>query len=181
MPKRKVVVNIPKDLHEAAFFLAQIGEAERASLVVQANLNAQVDTLKASAIAAVKPHQVRMKELLEGLYIFAERNRTELTEGGKRKSVELPTGIIGWRMTPPSVELEGVENIIESLKTLKLERFIRTKEEVNKEAMLREPEIATTVQGVTITQKEEFMAKPAQLEVEIVTRATKHLKKFVKD
>ncbi|PIS34681.1 MAG: hypothetical protein COT37_01425, partial [Parcubacteria group bacterium CG08_land_8_20_14_0_20_43_9] len=69
--------------------------------------------------------------------------------------------------------LRDVESILESLKALKLKRFIRTKEEVDKEAMLKEPETAKTVKGVSISQHEEFVAKPAELEVEIATRVGK--------
>jgi phage host-nuclease inhibitor protein Gam len=76
-------------------------------------------------------------------------------------------------MTPPSVKLRDVEAILKSLKSLRLERFIRTKEEVDKEAMLKEADVAKTVKGVSISQHEEFIAKPAELEVEIATRVDK--------
>jgi len=35
--------------------------------------------------------------------------------------------------------------------------------------MLKEPEVAEKVNGVSITQIEEFVAKPAELKVEIAT------------
>ncbi len=177
MPKR-AVVPVPKSLNEAAQFLAQIGEEQRATSEIQLGLNAKVDELKAKAMVDDKPHQEKISQLVEGLFAFAEAHRDELTNGGKRKTVEVPTGTFGWRMTPPSVKLRDVESILESLKALKLKRFIRTKEEVDKEAMLKEPETAKTVKGVSISQHEEFVAKPAVLEVEIVTQVDK-LKKAV--
>jgi len=39
--------------------------------------------------------------------------------------------------------------------------------------MLKEPETAKTVKGVSISQHEEFVAKPAELEVEIATQVDK--------
>ena len=172
MPK-KAVIPVPKNLEEAAGFLAEIGQEQRATDKIRSGLNAKVDELKAKAMADGEPHQEKISQLVEGLFAFAEAHRDELTDGGKRKTVEVPTGTFGWRMTPPSVKLRDVESILESLKALKLKRFIRTKEEVDKEAMLKEPETAKTVKGVSISQHEEFVAKPAELEVEIATLVDK--------
>ncbi|MBU4022858.1 host-nuclease inhibitor Gam family protein [Patescibacteria group bacterium] len=170
---KKAVIPVPKSLDEAAQFLAQIGKEQRATDEIQSGLNAKVDELKTKAMVDVEPHQRKVSELVEGLFSYAEAHRDELTDGGKRKTVEVPTGIFGWRMTPPAVSLRDVESILESLKSLKLKRFIRTKEEVDKEAMLKEPETAKTVKGVSISQHEEFIAKPAELEVEIATQVDK--------
>ena len=54
-----------------------------------------------------------------------------------------------------------------------MKRFIRVKEEINKEAMLKEPELAETVRGVSITQREEFIVKPTEIEIEIVSSVEK--------
>ena len=172
MPKRAVVA-VPKNLDEAARFLAQIGKEQRATDEIKLGLNAAVDKLKVEAMAADEPHQEKVLQLVEGLFAFAEAHRDELTDGGKRKTVEVPTGTFGWRMTPPSVKLRDVESILESLKSLKLKRFIRTKEEIDKEAMLKEPETAKTVKGVSIGQHEEFVAKPTELEVEVAIQVDK--------
>jgi len=76
-------------------------------------------------------------------------------------------------MTPPAVSLRDVLTVLKNLKSLGLERFIRTKEEVSKEALLKESDVAKTVKGVTIAQHEEFTVKPADLEVEIAIQADK--------
>lgn len=177
MPKR-AVIPVPKSLEEAAQFLAEIGKEQRASDKIRSALNAKVDELKTQAMTNVEPHQKKVSQLVEGLFAYAEAHRDELTDGGKRKTVEVPTGTFGWRMTPPAVSLRNVKSILKSLKSLGLKRFIRIKEEVNKEAMLKEPEVAKTVKGVSISQHEEFIAKPAELEVEISTLVDK-LKKAV--
>ena len=172
MPKRAVVA-VPKSLDEAAQFLAQIGGEQRATDKIQSDLNVKVDKLKAEAMADDKPHQKKISELVEGLFAYAEAHRDELTDRGKRKTVKVPTGTFGWRMTPPTVSLRNVKSILENLKSLRLKRFIRTKEEVDKEAMLKEPKVAKTVKGVSISQHEEFVAKPSELEVEIAIQTDK--------
>ncbi|MBU2219656.1 host-nuclease inhibitor Gam family protein [Patescibacteria group bacterium] len=170
---KKAVIPVPKSLDEAAQFLAQIGKEQRATDEIKSGLNAEVDELKAKAMADSEPHQEKVSRLVEGLFAFAEAHRDELTENGKRKTVEVPTGTFGWRMTPPAVKLRDVEAILENLKSLKLKRFIRTKEEVDKEAMLKEPDVAKTVKGVSISQHEDFVAKPSELEVEIAIQVDK--------
>ena len=176
MPKKvvkKVVIAVPKSLDEAAQFLAQIGKEQRATDKIQSEINTKVEELKAKAMTDVKPHQENISQLVEGLFAFAETHRDELTDGGKHKTVEVPTGTFGWRMTPPAISLRDVESILRSLKSLKLTRFVRTKEEIDKEAMLKEPDVAKTVKGVSINQHEDFVAKPSELEIEIVTKVDK--------
>jgi phage host-nuclease inhibitor protein Gam len=163
----------PADANEAAKFLSQIGKEKREIEKIQAKLNAEVEGLKLSAVAKAKPRQRRIEELIKGLFVFAEMNRDALTEHGKRKTVRVPTGTFGWRMTPRSVTLRNVESILKKLKSFGLERFIRIKEEVDKEAMLREPDTAKTVKGVSISQHEEFVAKPDELKMEIATNINK--------
>ncbi len=172
------MIAVPKSLEGAAEFLAKIGEEQRAINEIQSCLNDAVDELKTKAMDDAKPHQEKVSELVEGLFAYAESNRDELTNGEKRKTVEVPTGTFGWRMTPPAVSLRDIPSILKNLKALKLKRFIRTKEEVDKEAMLKEPDVANKVKGVSIGQREEFVAKPSVLEVEIATHVDK-LKKAV--
>ncbi len=102
-----------------------------------------------------------------------------MTEQGKKKTVELPTGIFGWRTTPPSVSLKNVKKVMEELKKLGLTQFIRIKEEINKEAILREPDVAKHVKGILITQHEEFVVKPVEVQVEIISDVKKFRKKEV--
>ena len=167
------VVPVPQDLNEVTQFIALIGGRQRAVNEIELDLNTKVEDLKAEAITETKPHQEKISQLVEGLFVYAEAHRNELTDGGKHKTVEVPTGTFGWRMTPLSVSLRDAKSILKSLKSLGLKRFIRIKEEINKEAMLKEPEIAKKVEGVTINQHEEFIVKPDKLEVEIISNVDK--------
>ena len=160
--KNAVTVPVPKDLAEARSYVRRIGEESRRAARIEAELNDRIAALREEYAAKAAPHNKAAEELTEGLRIFAEARRDELTNHGKRKSVDLGTGEIGWRMRPPRVLLRNVAGVIESLKTLKLTRFIRVKEEVNKEAILAEPDIAEQVKGITIKQDEDFFVVPAE-------------------
>jgi len=68
--------------------------------------------------------------------------------------------------SPPSCIIRSVENVIETLKQLGLNRFVRTKEEVNKEAILNEPNIVAHIPGITIKKDvEDFAIVPFEQEV----------------
>lgn len=164
-------VAVPKDLADASKFIANMAREQRAIDLVQSRLNEQVDVLKERAIADSQPHEKAKGDLLEGLYIFASANRQKLTDDGKKKTVELPGGSFSWRLTPPAVALKDIKQVIADIKSLGLDRFLRVKEEVDKEAMLKEQDVATTIKGVSIKQREDFIVRPSELEVEIFRSA----------
>ena len=92
---------------------------------------------------------------------FCEANRSELTNGGKVKTANLITGEVQWRQRPPSVSVRGAESVIETLVRLGLNVFVRTKEEINKEAILNEPDAVKGVAGITVvTGVEDFVITP---------------------
>lgn len=170
---KHVVVAIPGSLEEAAEFIGRIGKEQREIYQIQTDFNVAVEKLKGQAVLMTTPHERNISQLFEGLFVFGQSHRDELTESGKRKTVDLPTGIFGWHMTRPSVSLKNVKQILKELTKRRLKQFIRVKREVDKEAMLKEPELATSVKGVSIGQQEEFMVKPAELEVEITSEVSK--------
>lgn len=175
---KRRVVPVPKDRSEAAAIVRDIGTAKRGIEDLRNEFNEQVEILRGNMMGRVEELEREIADGVEGLFAFAESNRDELTEGGKRKTVELATGEIGWRFTPPAVMIRGVENVLETLKKMKLSRFIRVKKTPNKEAMLAEAEVASKVKGVTIVQTEEFFVKPAEGELEVASDVKK-LKKAV--
>ena len=72
---------------------------------------------------------------------------------------------MSWRLRPPSIRIRSQEAVLEALRTLGLTRFVRVKEEVNKDAMLAEADIAATVAGVTVVKGvEDFVITPHEVE-----------------
>ena len=162
---KAVAAAVPRDQVEANWMVAELGEALRQRALIQAALDEAVQNAKARAEAEAEPIRARIGELQQGLQIWAEANRATLLAGG-RKSVELPAGELGWRLRPPSVRIAGVAAVVATLKALGLTRFLRIKEEIDKHAMLREPEVAGAVPGVTIgSAGEEFYVAPVGVEL----------------
>ena len=123
--------------------------------------------LKADAESEAKPKRDEKARLETGLYAWAEANREALTQGGKTKTVVLGTGEIKWRKNPPKVTVRGIPKILEFLRGNGLSRFIRIKEEIDKEAMLKEPTLAGTVPGVKIgSEGESIVVEPFESTLE---------------
>lgn len=151
---------------EVAVAIKQIGDLEREQVrlsTLQADEKAVIDEKYTAELTALKE---QVKPLQKAVQAFCESRRLELTNGGKQKTAYFTTGEVQWRAKPPAVVAKGIEDILESLRNLGLFRFIRTKEELNKEAMLAEPDIARSISGVTIREGvEEFVIKPNDEEV----------------
>lgn len=154
-------VPVPRNAEEAAAFVARIGEAARARDLVQAALDETVAAAKTQAEAEAAPHLRAIGDLTRGVQTWAEANRDLLCQGG-RKTVPLPTGEVGWRTRPPSVRISGVAAVVARIKAMGCLQFLRVKEEVDKQAMLAEPEAAAAIEGVSVgSGGEDFFVAPA--------------------
>jgi phage host-nuclease inhibitor protein Gam len=158
---------VPQNDEEAANAIARIGECEREITRIRDRLSADVDLAKGRASDEASPYQAKVIELTRGLQVYADANRQRLTEGGKTKTVELMTGKMSWRTRPASVKLAGkIDEIVDRIKALNLLQFIRTKEEVNKEAMISNPAIANTIAGVRVASAgEDFIVEPTAIDI----------------
>jgi len=170
---KRLALPAPATLEEAADFIAKIGQYQRDVQIIETELNAEIERIKIQAMEKAKVHQEAIKSLFDALYVFAQARRDELTEGGKKKTVSLPTGEFSWRITPPSVSIHDVERFMEYCATHRLGKFIRVKHEPDKEAILKDREEAKGINGVEITQREEFVVKPAEVQLEIARRMGK--------
>ena len=171
MAKRKKVkaqaaVGVMQSRDEVITAVAQIGELVRERTRIEAAMNDELAVVKARFETEAQPHGERITALTIGVQTWCEAHRSDLTQGGKTKTVQLPTGEVKWRVTPPSVSIKGTEAVLQLLRNKQLVQFIRAKEEVNKEAILADPKAVAGIAGITINQKEEFVIEPfaAQLD-----------------
>lgn len=160
-----VKVTVPQSREEANAFIRAIGANARDLARIEAAMNDEMAALKERFESQAQPLKDENQALTNGVQIWCEANRDTLTKGGKVKTAALPAGEIGWRMRPPSCRITGKDAVIEALHELGLERFIRTQEEPNKEAMLNEPDVATAVPGIAINQGEDFFVQPFETEL----------------
>ena len=158
------MVRAPKDMAEANAFLERIGSATRARADIERRLNDEIAAERSAAEGVTRPLDAEIDQLSAGLQLWAEANRPALTRDNATKTVKLAAGEVAWRTRPPKVSIRGAEAVVETLLTGGGERFLRTRHEVDKDAMLREPEAAKKVPGVSIgSEGEDFVVTPANV------------------
>lgn len=158
-------VPVPQSRDQATAHIREIGERQRELQRLTAAMNDELAAVKERWETAAQPHQQRIDCLTQGLQMWSEANRETLTQGGKTKTAAFPSGEIAWRLRPPSVRITGQEAVLDLLRRLGLNRFIREKPEVNKEAILNEPEAVADVPGISISQGEDFVVTPFEAEL----------------
>lgn len=160
-------IPVPQSREEAARAVREIGDAGRELARLETAMNDEIAAVKERFENQATPFRDFVAGRTEGLKMWAEANRTALTGGDKTKTVDLGTGELKWRQTPPKVSIRGkVEDCIAALKRLGLKRFIRIKEEVDREAMLKDKAAARTVPGVSIgSEGEDFYVEPFEAEL----------------
>lgn len=158
----------PQSRDQVADYILAIGAAQRERARIEQDMNDEMAAVKKRYEELAQPYKFEIEERTKGVQAWCETNRNVLTQDGKVKSSALTTGEIGWRMRPPKVSVRGIEAVLDKLKRMGLTRFIRSKEEVNKEAILNEPDAVARVPGLSIEQGEDFWIKPFESQLEEV-------------
>lgn len=163
-----VSVPVPQSREEVSNAIAEIGAAQRERARIEADMNDALAKIKKQFEEAAEPHKLKIEQLTKGVHTWCEANRLDLTNGGKVKFAKLSSGEVKWRLRPTKVTIRGVENLLEIMKGMGLYRFIRSKEEPNKEQMLAEPEVVAGLPGVKFEKGEDFVIVPFETALEEV-------------
>lgn len=148
--------------------IACIGAAQRERDRISTAMNDELAAVRARHEQEAAPHAAVIETMKHGIHIWAEANRGELTKDGKTKTVKMAAGEVSWRTRPPKVRITGEGIVAEALKRLGLERFLRTKVEIDKNAILADPDAVAGVKGIALSQGEDFVIKPFETEIEEV-------------
>ena len=127
---------------EASAQIRRIGDLAREVKRLEAEMGDKQAAIEQEYNELADPLRAELAELTGGVQAYCEANREELTEGYKTKTVDFVTGIVKWRADPPSVRVTGVAAVLAYLKEkTALARFVRLKEEINKDAILNEADL----------------------------------------
>jgi phage host-nuclease inhibitor protein Gam len=152
-------VRIPQNREEAAAMIAEFGAASREIELIETAMNEELAQTKAEAEKKAAPHVNTAKQLFEGLKLYCEANRQMLLGNTGLKTVDFGTGKVAWRWKPAKVRLSGdVEEIIgrilakaaTAIDGASYRAFLRMKQEVDKDGMLKNKDLARTIEGVSI-------------------------------
>lgn len=151
-----ISAKIPQTRADAEAEMRALGEIRIRIAEIDNTLKEDSQKLIQSAKDKAEPLIAKAKMLEGGLVLYAAAHRKELTDNNKSKRGKLLSGHFEWRQLPPKVSTRGVAAIIAFIQTAKgaqgkaLSKFLRTKVELNKEAMLADPALAKTLNGVSI-------------------------------
>lgn len=153
---KNITVVAPETMEEADQYLRDIGFARIELRDIDTDLREKTAKIKQEAEDQAAPIRLEIESKWMGLQAWAQANRKRLTNGGQRKTIKLPSGSVSWRILPAKVSLRGVGDILERLKsTPSFQSFLRTKHEIDKDAMLRDKSLASTIPGVSIASEGE--------------------------
>jgi phage host-nuclease inhibitor protein Gam len=141
------------DLEQARLQLAKASQPHVQKLrAVEEDHKPRISTLEAeiAALASVAAE-------------YVDQNREEVLDDDLK--VELLNGTIAIHKNPEKCEIEkGKENaIIAALRKLKLTKLIRTKTELDKNALKKEKGRVQDIEGIRFVQEEKCIIKPALL------------------
>lgn len=162
--KSKAFPRVPQSREEAVRAIGEIGTLRREIAARKAAADESVRAIGEAVEQAMEPLLTTLDEIERGLQTWCEANRGKLTSDGRVKYHDFGTGRVLWRLRPPKVTIKGIETVIEACKSLGLARFVRVKEEVNRDAMLADPSAARAIAGVSIgPEGEDFVIEPTEL------------------
>ncbi|HEI5044165.1 host-nuclease inhibitor Gam family protein [Yersinia enterocolitica] len=166
--KSAAAAYVPQNRDAVITDIKRIGDLQREASRLETEMNDAIAEITEKFAARITPIKTDIETLSKGVQGWCEANRDELTNGGKVKTANLVTGDVSWRQRPPSVSIRGVDAVMETLERLGLQRFIRTKQEINKEAILLEPKAVAGVAGITVKSGiEDFSIIPFEQEAGI--------------
>jgi len=166
--KAKAAAFVCQSKEQAMDSIRVLGDAQRELTRLETEINDQIAAATAARKNEIDALQTRIETLTAGIHTWCEAHRAELCAGGG-KTANLVTGEVSWRQRPPSVSIRAVDKVLETLRSLGLSRFIRTKDEPNKEAMLADPKAVSGIAGISIvTGIEDFIVQPFEVDVALV-------------
>lgn len=176
LKSKAVSTAVPQTKTEVAEAIRQLGDKQRAFERLRADLNDRLAAItqefqpQLTALAdAIGAHQTAIQT-------WCEAHRVDLCGPDDKlgKTANLVTGEVGWRARPPSVRITNADGVIEMLIRMDMRQFVRTKEEVNKEAILADPDRVRGIAGITINRGvEDFFVMPFEATAEPATLAGK--------
>jgi phage host-nuclease inhibitor protein Gam len=167
----KVKAATPRTVDEVNEAIAKIGEKRRAVAELEVDMNRRIAALRADFEAAGLPLRAEIEALAAGVECFCDAKRDALARDGG-KSIRFAAGEVVWKMSTPKVVLDpemDLDKLIASFERRGLERFIRVKKELNKQAIVAEPDAIARTAGIAIEQSETFNIRPHDHRLEAVT------------
>ncbi|WP_334467889.1 host-nuclease inhibitor Gam family protein [Arsenophonus sp. PmNCSU2021_1] len=152
---------VPQSREAVCQAIKTLGDLKREQVRTETQMNDAIANITGQYVPRLEQLKKEGKALLNGIQSWCEAHRQALTLDGKVKTVNFTTGTVSWRLRPASCAIRHTDEVLEVLRRMQLERFIRVKEEINKEAILNDPSAVKGIVGITVKNGvEDFEIKP---------------------
>lgn len=151
----KVKVLKLQDLDGVDRALCEIGKLQILTEKLEGDAQIEINKIKTRVVDESAKLRARIADLTEHVAAFAEYKREELFK--KQKTMKIVFGIFGFRQ---STKIKTKKTTVLLLKTLGLAKYIRIKEEPNKEAMAELDDKTLLSVGAKRDVKDEFFLEP---------------------
>src|SRR6185369_471688 len=143
---------------EANAALYRLSQIDHFIKTIENQFTEEVAALRKKADQEIAPLALEDAALKKSLKGFATANRSTLLPHGE-KTVKLSFGSFGWRFTPFKVALAkgGEKKALATVKSLNLPHYVRVKESLDKEALLKDRPV---IAGISYKQAERFFVEP---------------------
>ncbi|HKN01332.1 MAG TPA: host-nuclease inhibitor Gam family protein [Candidatus Binataceae bacterium] len=161
-------VSVPQTREDANAALTLIGVHQRARQRIETEMNERLAAVREDYERRAQPHKNAIELRINGLHVWCEAHREELLSADL-KTCRFAAGEVSWRMRPPRVTVRDTMQAIAWFVQNHLTAFVRQREELNREEMLRLPGDAARNPFVKIgSGGEEFYVRPFETELEEV-------------
>ncbi len=133
-----------KNWEDVGINLKMIGECQIAIERIEADMNMKISDLKLDAALKSRVHQDKIKQMELEIKEFSEENKVDI----KGKTKILDFGKIGFRISS-KITLKSIEAVLNNLRARKMNDCIRTKVEVDKEALDKYPDEVIAAVGAS--------------------------------
>lgn len=168
--KSKTLAAVPQSKDDCAASIRNLGDLSREFERVRAEMNDAIAVITHDRQPRLAALSQRIEALQTGVQAWCEAHRSDLCGENDKlgKTANLVTGEVSWRQRPPRVSIRDVDTVTDTLLRMGLGRFVRVKNEPNKEAMLNEPDALRGIAGITIvTGQEDFIVTPFEAQAEV--------------
>lgn len=168
--KSKTIAAVPQSKNDCAESIRSIGDLQREFERNRAAMNDAIAAITQEHQPLLAALSERIQALQTGVQAWCEAHRVDLCGENDKlgKTANLVTGEVSWRIRPPSVTVRDVDGVLDTLLRMGLGRFVRVKNEPNKEAMLNEPDAVRGIAGISIKSGvEDFIVTPFEAQAEV--------------
>lgn len=154
-------VRVPQSKDELRDMVAEYGKMMRDIERIEIDCEQALADVKKAHVEKAAPLAKASSDLFKGIQTYCEANRVALTSNNTIKTVDVGTGKFSWRTHPPKVTIRGkVEEVIERIKRAgpEFESFLRATFELDKVEILRNPNLATRIDGIKVASAGETFA-----------------------